>query len=159
MFTIMIGFFGLLLGGLIAGWIGVIIVVLLTGIAVLLPLEGYDEREFEDKIDLLKLESYNRQGVCRYVELHKNKAIYAFDNRDEYDIYFEAYEEKTLHGRIKVYESKGCSTPVLQVFKSTPSREMFTFAPFPKIEYVFLVPKGTVEDKSRKKVNTSNNIV
>ena len=45
MLTLMIGVVLLIVGALIGGWTGAIIVAILTGILVLLPLEGYGEPE------------------------------------------------------------------------------------------------------------------
>ena len=150
MWTLMIGVVLLIVGALIGGWTGVIIVVILTGILVLLPLEGYEEPEQIAEIKLLKLKKYNECGKTRYVERIKNEARFAFDNHERYNVNFEAYEEKSILGRIKVYESEECKAPVLRIFKFTPNRAVFTFAPFSKKEYVFLLPQGTLQVLNEK---------
>ena len=159
MITIFIGLLCLIPGGLIGGWIGLIIVAILTGILLLLPLEGYDEPEEIEEIKLLKLKKYSDCGKCCYVQKIKNEAKFAFDNSETYDISFVAYEEKRVFGRIKVYESEKCQEPVLRIFKSIPNRVAFTFAPFPKREYVFLLPEGTLEILNEKGEQVDVNVV
>lgn len=159
MFTIMLGCFALIFCRLCNSVIGAIIVVVLATIVMLSPIEGYEERIVDKTVVLLNLRRDNCRGTCCYVEKHKSKVTYAFDNRNVYDIMFEAYEEKTVHGRIKVYEAEECATPILKVYKSKPKREMFTFAFIPKKEYVFLLPKGTLEDRKDMETNVTSNIV
>ncbi|MBQ8044317.1 MAG: hypothetical protein IJ272_09290 [Clostridia bacterium] len=124
------------------------IVVLLI---LILPVEGFEKKKQIGKdIHLLKLKRGSKEDTY-YVETKHNKAIYAYDNSEAYNLFGGAYEENYRKGDIKVYESEQCKSPILRDFVTKPSREFFTFAPFStKREYVFYVPEGTVLNSQDK---------
>ena len=154
MITLIIGIVGIFLGAVIGGWIGSILVMLLTATLVMLPLEGYYARNLKLEIPLLKLNRPVNGGACIYAEKYKHKVIVAYDNRNVYDIEFEAYEEKTVWRNIKIYESVECKYPVLRVFVSTPRRDMWTFCFIKRVENIILVPKGTtIYRNNNKEIN------
>lgn len=159
MATIFAGIILLILGGAIVGWIGFFIALALIVVLILMPLEGYEERDLEDEIPLIKLKRFENEGGVYYAEKSKYRLTIAYDNRETYDIDYEAYEEKTVVGIIKIYESEECREPTLRTFKSIPSRDAFTFCPFNKIEYVLMVPKDTVLYKKGKKVQQAEIVV
>ena len=151
MITIVIGFVLLIVAGLIVGWGGVVAVIAVTTAIILLPVEGFEERECTNEVPLIRLKRSTSKEKVYYLEKHRGKVIFAFDNCDAYDINFEAYEEDTIRGNIKIYESEQCKSPVVRVFKSEPVHtQIWTFAPFQRIEYVFLIPKGTLLYKKDK---------
>lgn len=144
---------------LIWGWPGFLTVAGITVILVLSPIEGLEDRELVSEIPLIALKRVTSNGNY-FIEKTRHKATYAFDNRSAYEINFEAYEEKTVRGLIKVYESKECDAPVLRTFKRQPVRTgAFAIAPFSVIEYVFLLPKGTVIYKKKKKEENKPKVV
>lgn len=155
---------GIIFVGLIAGlmiatfsWkIGLGIGILFVLIS-LLPLEGYDHPECKKTVELIPLRRKEKREKY-YVQMFDKKAIYAFDNSDKYDLDGGAYEEKVQRGKIKVYESSKCETPVLKVMVTTPKVGIFALAPFStKKEYIFYVPEGTVLNKQDKiQLRTSN---
>lgn len=155
MITLVIGFVSLLVFGLIFGWIGVLIAGITVAILVCMPLEGYYSRELENEILLIKLKRLESSGKTYYAEKSNHKLIIAYDNRNTYGIEYEAYEEATFCGIIKIYESEGYTEPILRTFTSKPIREMWTFCPFNRVEHVLSVPKGTViykKDKDEEKM-------
>lgn len=154
MITLCIAIVPVVLGAVIGGWLGVILMLVITTLLVISPLEGYYYRELELEVPLLKLKRPVNSGTCFYAEKYKHKVIIAYDNRATYDIGFEAYEEKTLFGNIKIYESDECQQPELKVFVSSPKRDMWTFCFIKRVEYVLLLPKDTtLYRKNNKEIN------
>ena len=154
MVTLTAGIVLSIIAGIIVGWWGFLVGVGITAIIILSPIEGLGARNLVAEIPLLILKRPTSNGMGYYVEKGKYKATYAFDNRDAYAIEFEAYEEKTVAGIIKVYESQECTQAVLKIFKRIPRRSSeITFAPFPVMEYVFLVPEGMMTCKKAKNKN------
>lgn len=155
MITLYIAIVPIVLGSVIGGWLGFILMMIIAAVLVMSPLEGYYARQLESEIPLLKLKRpVNSSGACIYAEKYKRKAIIAYDNRDTYDIGFEAYEEMTLWRNIKIYESDECKQPILRVFVSDPKREMWTFCFIKRVENVLLLPKDTTfYRKNNKELN------
>lgn len=143
-----------LAGGIfLAFWLGekmqneliTVAILATTVIMVLLPIEGFKDRVCKVAVELMRLERGEDSEEIYYVEKMGVKVIFAYDNSKQYDLDGGAYEEKQLSGKIKIYESKDCLTPILKIFVIKPSRILLTFAPFStKKEYIFYVPKGTV---------------
>lgn len=104
----------------------------------------------------MKLKRLENSGKTYYAEKSNNRLIVAYDNSDTYDIEFEAYEEATFFGIIKIYESEDYNEPVLRTFTSNPVREIWSLCPFNMVEHVLTVPKDTViyiKDKSEQKTD------
>ena len=139
-----------------------IIVGIVSTLVVILPVEGFEKAECIKEVELIPMKRGKREEGNYYVEIvdirKKKKAIYAYDIRDEYDLNATAYEEASVQGDIKIYESKDCEEPVLKVFKIKPKRLFFTIAPFStKKQYVINVPEGTVYDF--KKVCSTSRVI
>lgn len=135
---------------LIFSWKISIAVLAVTLVLLFIPLEGYENKQV-NRIKLLQLEDPLNPDAVYYLELGKNKAVYAFDNSKAYDIPTVASERKTVRGKIRVYESAECKEPMLKLIEQKPIRkEGFAFAFFAtKKEYIFYVPKGTVIRKTK----------
>lgn len=141
-------------------WIAGVVLSAIYLLCILLPIEGFEEREETDEIELLKL----KRGAKRqayYIEMvDKNKVVFAYDNSEMYDLDGVAYEEGFRKGNIKIYETEFCEEPILKTFVTEPSRNLFTFAPFStKTEYVFYVPEGTVLKHSKETTGQNNDVV
>lgn len=126
-------------------WVAGTVLSVIYILCILLPIEGFQERENTEEIELLKLKRGLKEHTY-YIEIvGKNKVVFAYDNSDMYDLDGIAYEEGFRKGNIKIYETEPCEEPVLKTFVTEPTRCVFTFAPFStKREYVFYVPEGTV---------------
>lgn len=141
-------------------WIAGVVLSIIYLLCILLPIEGFEEREETEEIELLKLKRGDKKTVCYLEVVDKNKVIFAYDNSDMYDLDGIAYEEGFKKGNIKIYETEFCEEPILKTFVTEPSRDVFTFAPFStKTEYVFYVPEGTVLKKIKESINQKNDVV
>lgn len=132
-------------------WAAGVVCAVLIVLALFLPTEGFKESELVQETDLIKLKRSNFGNNCYYVQRKNKKATYAFDNRDKYDLEGVAYEEASVKGKIKIYESQDCKRPVIKAYVIEPNREFITFAPFStRVEYVFYVPEGSVIEQNKK---------
>ena len=141
-------------------WIAGTVLGIIYLLCILLPIEGFEEREEEEEIELLKLKRGDKKTSYYLEVVDKNKLIFAYDNSEMYDLDGVAYEESFRKGNIKIYETASCKRPVLKTFVTKPFRIVFTFAPFStKREYVFYVPEGTVLKKTKNNTYLKNDVV
>lgn len=123
-----------------------------TIIILLLPVEGFSKKEFVEQVKLIELRRYDSKNTTFYIEQKRKKIIFAYDNKAEFDLKGTAYEEKCIKGKIKIYEAKDCTLPVIKKYVQKPCRGLFTFAPFStKTQYVVHVPEGTVYNAKMRK--------
>lgn len=138
-------------------WIAGAVLSIIYILCLMLPIEGYKEREEIEQIELLKLKMGSKKSDFYLEFVEENKVVFAYDNSEMYELDGIAYEEGFKKGNIKIYESEFCEEPLLKTFVTEPERGIFTFAPFStKREYVFYVPEGTVinhKDKVLHKVD------
>ena len=141
-------------------WIAGAVLSLIFILCILLPIDGFEERENTEEMELLKLRRGSKKQSYYLEMLDKNNVIFAYDNSDMYDLEGIAYEEGYRKGKIKIYETEFCEEPVLKTFVTKPTRGVFTFAPFStKREYVFYVPEGTVIRAKDKQHSTTDSDV
>lgn len=141
-------------------WIAGTVLSVIYILCVMLPIEGFEEREETEEVELLKLKRSSKEHSYYLEMVDKNKVVFAYDNSDMYELDGVAYEEDFRKGKIKIYESVNCEQPILKVFVTKPSREFFTFAPFStKREYVFYVPEGTVISPKNKHLQDISEVV
>lgn len=157
------GFIAFTLGvecGATIGWTFAAVVGAVVTLIVLLPVEGFDNKECDSEYELIPLRRNKLVEKKYYIQILNNKATFAFDNSDEYELDGVAYQEETVKGKIILYESDEYVVPVLKVFKKRPTREIWTLAPFStKTEYVFFVPMGSVLTKNGEETPKTNNVV
>lgn len=135
-----------------------IIAAVISVIAIFIPFEGYEKKECEREIDLIKLNRENCKDC--YVYPKGKKAIYAYDNSGEYNLSGEAYEEDYVRGKIKIYESDECTDPILKIMKHKPDRNLTSIALFAtRTEYVFFIPTGTVAGKNKQQGDEKINVL
>lgn len=128
-------------------WIVSVAIVAICGLLSLLPLEGFKDKVCEYEIELLPLKCSEGK---QYVYVIGKKATFAYDNSEQYGLDGIAYQEKSVKGKIIIYESNTCKQPVLKVFKTEPVRDI-SFAPFStKYEYVFYIPDAKTLGESKK---------
>lgn len=109
------------------------------------PLSGFYKPVTIAGVDLIKLRRKGDDNNKYYVELKGKQFTFAYDIGREYKFKGLAYEERTLKGKVKIYEEEKCTSPVMQKIIIRPER-FWTFAPFStRIEYIFYVPCGTVQ--------------
>ena len=116
-------------------------------ILLIIPVEGFMGRNCIAETELIPLRcaSYKDKDKTYYVYKCGKYYTFAYDNSEEFDLCGDAYEEKRVTGKVKVYESRECKKPLLKEFKNKPMRGFITFAPFStKREYVFYIPKDTM---------------
>ena len=131
-------------------YIGIAIAIV-TIIILLLPVEGFYDAKCVSEVKLITLRRKNVGDATFYIEQKRKKVIFAYDNRSEFALKGTAYEETSVRGKIKIYEAKDCSKPIIKKYVTKPSRLFLTFAPFSKnIQYVVHVPEGTVYNPKKK---------
>lgn len=115
---------------------------IITAVIALSPLEGYNETKCIAQIPLLRLNSRYFLKCEDVGMFNLMSVIFAYDNKDMYDLSGVSYEEAKIVGKVKIYEDSECTEPILKVFTTTPRREGFCLAPFSnKVEYVFVIPE------------------
>ena len=135
-----------------AGPILIAICILIT----FFPLEGFKPRTCKE-ITLIKLRRTGRTKDSIFIEKKGKKVIYAYDNREKYDVDGVAYEETFVKGNIKIYEVENCKTPCLKIFKTRPIRELVATAPFAtRIEYVFIIPTSNSVSEEKPVTSTQD---
>lgn len=142
-------------------WIAGAVLSVIYLLCIMLPIEGFEEREETEEVELLKLKRGDKRHTYYLEMVGKNKVVFAYDNSEMYDLDDIAYEEGFRKGNIKIYETDNCKEPILKTFVTEPQRVIFTFAPFStKREYVFYVPEGTViNSKNRHSHNIHVEVV
>ena len=152
MIIIMAGIAGIFFTSLVAGWKGFFISAGIVLVLALIPFEGFKTFECINTIELIKLR--RNDGKRYFIQRKGRKVIYAYDNREQYGLYGEVYEQKKIRGNIKIYESEECDRPLLKIFKSSPSRELLALALIPsRKKYIFYVPMGTIVSRKTSKIS------
>ena len=154
MLVLVIGsFLGIALAVLLENWTYLFVGVGVSLVLSAIPWEGYRTKCVKE-VKLIKLNTRNK---CYVKALGENRYMYAYDNREKYNLANEAYEEVMIKGNIKVYETPKCEEPVFKKFVSTPKAEFLTvFKLFRKTEYVFQIPMGTILDRWAAEITRSD---
>ena len=127
----------------VESWLGLVIAAAICLTVLIIPFQGFDERENTETIQLTNLKRSSLDDAIYYVEVKGNKAFYACDFGEQFEIEGEIHKEKFVRGTVIICESTKCKEPVMKKFISEPKRGWFS-ALFPnKKEYVFYLPKGT----------------
>lgn len=87
-----------------------------------------------------------------YIRQIGNKIYYAHDIRGRYGLPSVAREISYVRGKVKIYESQECQSPVLKIYQKKPLRQVAVIAPFStKTTYVFYIPKCKLTSRDNKK--------
>lgn len=126
--------------GFYAGW-GIIAALLMA--SIVLPLEGFKEKELKDSKVLLPIK--HNVGDTFYIEQKGSKIYYTYVNEKNEEV----CTKKRIRGNISICEQEECLTPTIQKFVRKVDRSFWAIGLGikAKVEYVFCVPKGSVINK------------
>jgi len=144
--------FDFLTGGIRDIIFGIILLAVLFGMmGIIVPTE-FSEPELYSTIDLVSLsdETVSSGRGMIYVSISgANSYTYYVEVESPYgDSTSKSYKSNTISGNnITVVESDEFMDAKLAVYKSIPKKDFWSFRCFerPKYEYVFYVPKGTID--------------